>query len=117
GRGLAAAGRGRHPGPWDMLWVQPESWVEIEIIGRNGLIVKGKDLVDGNEQPTGTKRFSARTFWILHPSFHDAARVSRLAGTVWRAADPERVKAFFDAYHYLMSTDHTGNREPAGASE
>jgi hypothetical protein len=99
--------------PWDILWVQPGGWVEIEVLGFNGLINEGHDVIGANGRPTGRKRYGSSYTWLVHPDFFEAARVVDVVGEVWRTTEPDRVRAHFDRDGRLSGIVREPVAEPA----
>jgi hypothetical protein len=70
--------------PWDVIWTQPESRVEVEVTrsGTTQFIHDGTDVKDSLGRPTGKKRFPENSFLVIHPQFYRTVRVNRIIGDV-----------------------------------
>ena len=83
--------------PWDMIWVQKDGRVEIEIVRDGGepWLDEEHDVVTRGGERTGRKRFPGNSYVVVHPSFGQEVRVTRVIGDVWASTERDRIEAFY----------------------
>jgi hypothetical protein len=87
-------------GPWDMIWTQKDSRVEIEILKDGPYIFMdgSTDVRDSAGRFTKKKRFPGKSYFIMDPTDYLSARVNKIIGEVWIAKDRGKVREFFKKY-------------------
>lgn len=91
----------RQLGPWDMIWTQNKSRVEIEILqyGEYRIRDEQTDVRDAKGELTSKKRFTANSFFIIEPNTYVSARVNKIIGNVRVATSHANVKRFYKKHH------------------
>ena len=94
---------------WDMIRTGDNGRVEIEILKEGYIFDTGPDLhtgvVDKDGRPTKRKRFPANSYFILRPEMYLSARVTKVVGNAWKAADKELVRDFVEHYKTHLFLD------------